>query len=259
MTSRSPLVVVTGAGGIVGQRVVGSLVGRVRLRLVDSRRQGDPPPGAELLTADLNDDGAWAEAIRGADTVVHLAANSSPLQDARTAIVEVAGLSAGLADALAGSQVSHVILASSVHTVGRHYLAQRWPVHADDPSWPCCPYGAAKLYAEDVLALACADRGALLTVLRLGLVGWTPVDEMHRSTWTGDGDMSAVVRKIVLERLHGTFIVASNGARGRWDIETTERSLGVRFTNDPPELTGRTEVEVPERCLLIRCAHAEER
>lgn len=246
-----PLVVVTGASGVVGRRVVAALERVARLRLVDRRAVDEVPPTAEQTVLDLRDDEAWEIAIRDADVVVHLAGNASPSQDARTVIHEVAELAAGLADALERSEVRHVVMASSIHTLGRHDVAGHRPVRASDPVWPCCDYGAAKVFAEEVLALACIERDAVFTALRLGLVGWKPVDVQYQSNWTSDRDFTSAVRASVLQRPAGPLLIASNGARGRWDIEETEKRLGIEFVDDPPAPHPAAWRDDDVRCLML--------
>ena len=71
----APLVLVTGASGLLGGCLVERLRDDVRLRLVDMV----PPPddrarGHEFLTLDLRDAAAVARACRGVEVVHHLAA-----------------------------------------------------------------------------------------------------------------------------------------------------------------------------------------
>ncbi|WP_164990481.1 NAD-dependent epimerase/dehydratase family protein [Agromyces albus] len=252
MTSdRVPLVVVTGASGVVGRRVVAALDGVARMRLVDRRAPTDAPPTAERVVVDLREHEGWDTVIRDADVVVHLAGNASPFQDARTVIHEVAELAAGLADAVERSNVRHLVMASSIHTLGRHDVAGHRPVRASDPVWPCCDYGAGKVFAEDVLGLACMQRDAVFTALRLGLVGWKPVDALYRSNWTSDRDFATAVRAVILQRPAGPFLIASNGARGRWDIEETEERLGIEFIDDPPASHPVSRPDEEIRCLML--------
>lgn len=251
-----PLIVVTGASGVVGRRVATALRGVARLRLVDRRALEEVPPDAEQLVLDLREDGAWEAAVADAAVVVHLAGNASPSQDARTVIHEVAELAAGLADVVERSSVQHIVMASSIHALGRHDVSGRRPVRASDPVWPCCDYGAAKAFAEEVLTLACIDRGVVLTSMRLGLVGWQPTDALYRSNWTSDRDVMNAVRAIVALRPSGPLLIASNGARGRWEIEDTERRLGLTFLDDPPTAQRAARPEENVRCLMLMAGRA---
>ncbi len=79
-TPRRPLVVVLGASGFIGSAVSGALAARpVRLRLV-SRRRPTVSRGAvadvEVRAADLTAPGVLADAVAGADTVIHLVAHT---------------------------------------------------------------------------------------------------------------------------------------------------------------------------------------
>jgi dTDP-L-rhamnose 4-epimerase len=75
-------VLITGGAGFIGRRVAAALIergDRVRDRLIDQvhRGRGRPPdlhPDAELLIGDVRDETAVLKALRGADSVVHLAA-----------------------------------------------------------------------------------------------------------------------------------------------------------------------------------------
>lgn len=73
-----PLVAVLGASGLLGTAVARELAARpVRLRLVGRRPARVPRPAAadvQVLTRDLTEEGAVAEAIDGADVIVHLVA-----------------------------------------------------------------------------------------------------------------------------------------------------------------------------------------
>ncbi|KUM95283.1 hypothetical protein AQI95_43260 [Streptomyces yokosukanensis] len=77
-TSRRPLVVVLGASGYIGSAVVREISHRpIRLRAV-ARGPFTVPAGGraatEVMRADLTERGAVAEAVRGADVVIHLVA-----------------------------------------------------------------------------------------------------------------------------------------------------------------------------------------
>src|SRR5690349_882480 len=75
--SDAQTVVITGAAGNLGGKLRRHLEGRCRLRLLDRDPRGD----AEVLAADLSRwDATWVSTFRGADAVVHLAADPTAQQ-----------------------------------------------------------------------------------------------------------------------------------------------------------------------------------
>ena len=134
-------VLVTGAAGFVG--------GHLRAELGDA---------FVAFEGDVLDAAAVREAVRGADAVVHLAAESSvagswedPLRAWR---VNVDG-TVNVLDAVRVEQPdARVLLASTCEVYGR---AERIPTPEDEPARPLSPYAATKAAAELACSVARLD------------------------------------------------------------------------------------------------------
>jgi UDP-glucuronate 4-epimerase len=174
-------VLVTGAAGFLGSTVSGALLRRGdRVRGLDSfdpfydpaikrgnleevRRSGDLP----LVEGDVRDPAAVAEALRGCDAVVHLAARAGvrpSFQDpVGYADVNVRGTSVLLEAALAAG-VRTFVAASSSSVYG---VRSAVPFREDDPcDRPASPYAASKRAMERLLEERQRETGIDLPCLR---------------------------------------------------------------------------------------------
>ena len=124
-------VLVTGGAGFIGSFVVEELLRRgADVRVLDSlepqvHEDGEAPdylhPDAELVTADILDRGALAAALRGVDSVVHLAAAvgvGQSMYQLRRYVDINSGGTAALLEAIAGSSVQRIVVASSMNVYG---------------------------------------------------------------------------------------------------------------------------------------------
>lgn len=170
-----PLILITGATGAIGPRVVHALdqAGlRIRTFSIDTPASGMFPQSVENLIGDVNDQVAVQSAIQGVATVVHMAAllhivNPSPELCAKYERVNIGG-TATIVEAAIKAGVKRMVLFSTIAVYGRSdgcVLKEMSPTHPDTF------YARTKLSAEHIILNARgADGQPLGTVLRLGAV-----------------------------------------------------------------------------------------
>jgi UDP-glucose 4-epimerase len=168
-------VLVTGASGSVGPRVVSALCMAgysVRTLSIDTPETGTLPPGVEVLIGDVTDQAAVQSAMQGVDAVVHLAAllhivNPPPELREKYECVNIGG-TATVVEAAIKTGVKRVVLFSTIAVYGLsdgHVLNEMSPTHPDTF------YAQTKCAAEQIVLNARgADGQPLGTVLRLGAV-----------------------------------------------------------------------------------------
>jgi UDP-glucose 4-epimerase len=141
-------VLVTGAGGYIGQRLVARLVDEgVGVRAL-VRRPVPWPEGVDEVVGDLVDDaGVAAKAVAGADLVVHLAgANEAAMgSDPDRAIASTIAA----AEQVIAASPQRVIYLSTIHVYG-DALHDGAVVDESTHAVPLHPYAAARLACEEV-------------------------------------------------------------------------------------------------------------
>jgi NADH dehydrogenase len=151
----SRLVLVTGAAGEVGRRLVRRLAGdgwRVRALVLpgDPLRARLDGAGCEIVEGDIRDARSLAPAVDGADTVLHLAAVILARDPGAYDAINRQG-TANLVPAAAAAGVRHFVYVSSASVVYPRLTL----------------YGQSKLAAEKLVA---AERGLAHTIVRPTLV-----------------------------------------------------------------------------------------
>jgi len=183
MAVKRPLVVLLGATGFVGSAVLRELAVRdVRVRAV-SRGAASVPEDAraeiEVHTADLTEPGRLAQAIAGADVVIHT-------------IAYIAGSTTWrINEGDSAAERVNVGLVRDLVAVSQVGPTDKEVLDGSEPDWPQGEYDRQKLAAERVLLDAHAERILRAVSIRLPTVfGYGP-----RSTARDKGVVSTMVRR----------------------------------------------------------------
>lgn len=169
----SEKVLVTGGCGFVGANLVPKLeAAGYRVRILDNLSRGQrgflDGTAAEILEGDIRDQTAVAEAMRGVDHVVHLAAYGSvveSVEDPNTNF-EINGWGTlRVLEEARKSSVKRMIFAS---TGGALIGEAEPPVSEDSVPRPKSPYGASKLVGEGYCNAYAGSYGLSTVMLRFG-------------------------------------------------------------------------------------------
>lgn len=258
--TRTRHVLVTGASGLVGRRVVARLAPEARVVALDVRA---PAPAERLAgvayhKADIRDAALEKTLVEHAiDTVVHLAAVVTPGPDSSRALeyaIDVTGTRHVL-DACMGAGVRQLVYTSSGAAYGYH-ADNPVPLRESDPlrGNETFAYAWHKRLAEEALAAARASHPELgQLVFRVGtilgervaspitalferpvIVGVLGAEAPFVLIW--DEDVAACIAKGIRERRTGVFNLAGGGAVSLREIA---RRLGKPYLPLPaPVLAG---------------------
>lgn len=161
-------VLVTGAGGMLGQAIVREMTGRCRITGFDLK-EGNAP--IDWRVGNLTDPAAVAEAVKGQDAIIQVAAipNIWSGTGETTMKVNVVGLYLLLA-AAEGAGVKRVVICSSDSVVGftvregAMHPPAYLPVDLDHPLNATDPYGLSKMLGEE-MGRSFASRGKMEVIV----------------------------------------------------------------------------------------------
>lgn len=170
-------VLLTGAGGFVGQALLARLTAQDSLELVAVSRRpvsGFPQGVTHALVADIAADTAWVQALRSVQVVIHAAARvhvmtdkvADPLAEFRKINVD-GTLSLARQAALEG--VRRFIFISSIKVNGEGTLLGE-PYDSEAMGDPVDPYGISKMEAELGLRTISFETGMEVVIIRPVLV-----------------------------------------------------------------------------------------
>ncbi len=232
-------VLVTGAAGRLGRSFVERSGSHYEFRLMV--RPGDDATGlesyGEVVEVELLDLEGLKRAADGIDTVVHLAAEPSPLATWSALLpnniqgtyhVFVAAKSAGC---------RRVVFASSIHAVSGYPADMQ--VKTSDPINPGDLYGVSKVFGEALGRYMAEQEGLSCIAIRIGAAAPIERAAHSRSLYMMDAFLSYDDLQQLLERaiddeqvqfaiVHGV----SNNRFKRLDITTTRQILGYNPKDD---------------------------
>jgi uronate dehydrogenase len=235
-------VVVTGSGGRIGVILRQALSGKYSLRGIDRV----PTPGmAGALVASLTDLDAILPAFKGADAVVHLAADPRHTPDIwwDTLIPDNVMATANVYEAARRGGVKRVVFFSSMHVCGMYESDPPWSrvaagdyagldpgavplVTADMPARPDGPYAVSKIFGEALGQYYAEAHRMEVVVVRLGTVGRDDRpghDARSFISWLSHRDLAHLTER-ALEAPGVKYEVVFGASDNTWKIYDTLRA-----------------------------------
>lgn len=170
-------VVVTGAGGFIGQAVCTKLVS-MGMQVIGAVREHNDLGGVagvrEIALGNFDERTDWGSVLEGASCVVHLAARVHVMRDSATdQLADYRAANVGptlnLARQAAQSGVKRFVFLSSIKVNGESSSVGR-PFTPNDEPRPIDPYGVSKHEAEQALAQLTVESGLEVVTIRPVLV-----------------------------------------------------------------------------------------
>ncbi|MCE2500612.1 MAG: NAD(P)-dependent oxidoreductase [Dehalococcoidia bacterium] len=149
------MIVVTGAAGRLGRRVVQLLVDRDREVLATDQLDADDLP-AKFVRCDLKDAQAVGDILKGAEAVIHMGAIPGPLrEDPRVIFDNNVSCDFNVMMSAAELGLRRVVFSSSAFGMGwahdgNAFVPRYLPLDEEHPMMPFEPYGLSKQVGEDI-------------------------------------------------------------------------------------------------------------
>jgi nucleoside-diphosphate-sugar epimerase len=238
-------VVVTGSGGRIGVILRRALAGTYALRGIDRVPTPDMPDAAVASLTDLD---AILPVFKGADAVVHLAADPRHTPDIwwDTLIPDNVVATANVYEAARLGGVRRVVFFSSMHVCGMYENDPPWSriaagdyagldpatvplVTAAMPARPDGPYAVSKIFGESLGQYYAEAHGMEVVVVRLGTVGRDDRpgrDPRSWVSWLSHRDLAALTQR-ALAAPGVRYEVVFGASDNTWKIYDTPRARTV--------------------------------
>ncbi len=247
-------VLITGAAGNIGNKLMQHFQGSYDLRLLDIDPRGDK----EIKQADLSVwSESWSDHFQGVDTVVHMAADPTANQIWDKVVGSNIDAVVNTLSASVKGGVKRVIFASSNHAMGGYKdIPEPNKITADTPPLPgthwvangkshdSTAYGSAKLMGERMGKCFSDAYGISYIAVR---IGWVQRDEnllddiprdrdaWFRLMWLSNPDLCQLIGRCIDADPTIKFAVIngmSNNTGMRWDIEHARELVGYEPVDD---------------------------
>src|SRR3954453_22738560 len=211
-----PMILLTGATGNVGSQVLRRLTAkgeRVRVLVRDPRRLGSERVRVQIALGDLSDPASFRNALRGVDTVVHLAA--SIRDQPRASLEELNGVATlRLVRAAERARTKRFVffsaIGASLHSSARFFRAKALAERAvEDSDLQTTVFSPSIVYSPDDPWVTLLRRMSLLPALPIA----GPGRARYQPIWAGD------VADCVIAELDRA---PANGARRRFELPGPE-------------------------------------
>ncbi len=193
------MIVVTGASGRLGRRVVQLLVDQNRAVLATDRSATDDPP-AEFVRCDLGDAKAVEGILKDAEAVVHMGAIPEPLrEDPRVIFENNVASTFNVMMTAAELGLRRVVFSSSAFGMGWAHDGDTFvplylPLDEEHPMMPFEPYGLSKQVGEDIGRMIARNSNTTVVSLRFTNVALPEVQaEFPRPAPTPENPLTLVM------------------------------------------------------------------
>jgi UDP-glucose 4-epimerase len=221
------LVLVTGGAGFIGANLLRQIDSSYEVRVLDNLMRGGeellpPDRDIELITGDIRDRDAVANAVRGVDVVIHLAAFGSVVESISDPFENFDINARGTLEMLRGAADAGVERFVFASTGGAIMGNQPPPVDEDSLPWPISPYGAGKLCGEAYLHAFAGSFGIRPIALRFANV-YGPYSAHKKGV---------VTRFIRAALAGGTFEIFGDGSASRDFLHVQDLCRGILLAAD---------------------------